>query len=78
MLFRSRAQAKSEHALQTAEDRLRALLNDFRGSVDARARREMISELGKTVADPQKEMELLKNLLEDEKRRRGLTTATDR
>ncbi|MFM2094231.1 MAG: hypothetical protein RIS70_1355 [Planctomycetota bacterium] len=73
-----RAQAKSEHALQTAEDRLRALLNDFRGSVDARVRREMISELGKTVADPQKEMELLKNLLEDEKRRRGLTTATDR
>lgn len=73
-----RAQAKSEHVLQSAEDRLLALLKHFCGHEEARARREVKNALSNGVADPQKEMELLKNLLEDEKRRRGLTTTTDR
>lgn len=70
-------QAKSLHALQPAIDRLRLLINDFRDVAAEQRRREQVSTLASAGTTPEQEIELLRNLLNEEKRKRGLTTSTE-
>lgn len=71
------AHDKSPLALQPADVRLRKLINDFRGTVEEQERRAKVNQLNDRQSTPEQELELLRDLLNDELRKRGLKTSTE-
>jgi DNA primase len=71
------AHEKLPLALQPADVRLRRLINDFRGTLEEQERRAKVNQLNDRQSTPEQELELLKDLLNDELRKRGLKTTTE-
>jgi DNA primase len=73
----ARASAKEEHACEDAAGRLRHLIDEFKYRREAGQRAKQMSELEKKELSEKEELEVLLNVLEQQRRRQGISAPTD-
>jgi DNA primase len=71
------AQQKEQHAQQPAQQRLEALLSDFEQGNQERGRRAQLAALEQQKLAPQEELDVLQDLIAQQRKRQGISSPTD-